>query len=109
MRKDTINAKLTEIEKERNKQISKKRYVRFQPGGLPGRRVEQYFGLSHLHDGLRLGEARSSASESAYRARFTTIIKNIWDVYDSEDWNLESDVQADLSREMQSIFLWDGI
>jgi IS5 family transposase len=55
MRKDTINAKLTEIEKERNKQISKKRYV-----------VEQYFGLSHLHDG-------------AYRARFTTIIKNIWD------------------------------
>jgi IS5 family transposase len=55
MRKDTINAKLTEIEKERNKQISKKRYV-----------VEQYFGLSHLHDG-------------AYRARFTTIVKNIWD------------------------------
>ena len=55
MRKDTINAKLTEIERERNKQISKKRYV-----------VEQYFGLSHLHD-------------DAYRARFTTIIKNIWD------------------------------
>jgi len=55
MRKDTINAKLTEIEKERNKQISKKRYL-----------VEQYFGLSHLHDG-------------AYRARFTTIVKNIWD------------------------------
>jgi IS5 family transposase len=55
MRKDTINAKLTDIEKERNKQISKKRYV-----------VEQYFGLSHLHD-------------DAYRARFTTIVKNIWD------------------------------
>jgi IS5 family transposase len=55
MRKDTTTAKLTEIEKERNKQISKKRYV-----------VEQYFGLSHLHD-------------DAYRARFTTIIKNIWD------------------------------
>jgi IS5 family transposase len=55
MRKDTINARLTEIEKERNRQISKKRYV-----------VEQYFGLSHLHDG-------------AYRARFTTIVKNIWD------------------------------
>jgi len=36
-------------------QISKKRYI-----------VEQYFGLSHLHDG-------------AYRARFTTILKNIWD------------------------------
>jgi transposase, IS5 family len=55
MRKDTKTAKLTEIEIERNKKISKKRYI-----------VEQYFGLSHLHDG-------------AYRARFTTILKNIWD------------------------------
>jgi len=55
MRKDTTTAKLTEIEIERNKRISKKRYI-----------VEQYFGLSHLHDG-------------AYRARFTTILKNIWD------------------------------
>ena len=55
MRKDTTTAKLTEIEIERNKKISKKRYI-----------VEQYFGLSHLHDG-------------AYRARFTTILKNIWD------------------------------
>jgi IS5 family transposase len=55
MRKDTRTAKLTEIEKERNKQISKKRYI-----------VEQYFGLSHLYDG-------------AYRARFTTIVKNVWD------------------------------
>ena len=55
MRKDTRNAKITEIEIERNKRISKKRYI-----------VEQYFGLSHLHDG-------------AYRARFTTITKNIWD------------------------------
>jgi hypothetical protein len=36
-----------------------------------------------------------SGSESAYRARFTTIVKNIWDVYDSEDRNLESYVQAD--------------
>ena len=45
MRKDTKTAKLTEIEKIRNKKISKKRYI-----------VEQYFGLSHLHDGLRLGE-----------------------------------------------------
>ncbi len=68
MRKDTTTAKLTEIKIERNKQISKKRYI-----------VEQYFGLSHLHDGLRLGEAEASASESAYRARFTTIIKNTWD------------------------------
>jgi IS5 family transposase len=55
MRKDTTTTKLTEIEIERNKKISKKRYI-----------VEQYFGLSHLYDG-------------AYRARFTTIIKNTWD------------------------------
>ena len=55
MRKDTARAKITDIEIDRNKQISKKRYI-----------VEQYFGLSHLHDG-------------ASRARFTTIVKNIWD------------------------------
>jgi IS5 family transposase len=55
MRKDTTTAKLTQREKERNKKIAKKRYI-----------VEQYFGLSHLHDG-------------AYRARFTTTIKNMWD------------------------------
>jgi len=55
MRKDTTTAKLTQIEIERNRKISKKRYI-----------VEQYFGLSHLHDG-------------AYRARFTTILKNIGD------------------------------
>jgi len=55
MRKNTKTAKLTEVEIERNKKISKKRYI-----------VEQYFGLSHLHDG-------------AYRARFTTIVKNTWD------------------------------
>jgi IS5 family transposase len=55
MRKDTTTAKLTEIEKERNRCISKKRYI-----------VAQYFGLSHLHD-------------SAYRARFTKGTKNIWD------------------------------
>ena len=55
MRKDTRTAKLTEYEIERNKRISKKRYI-----------VEQYFGLSHLHNGAK-------------RARFTTIIKNTWD------------------------------
>jgi len=55
MRKDTKTAKITDIEIERNKKISQKRYI-----------VEQYFGLSHLHDG-------------ANRARFTTILKNIWD------------------------------
>ncbi len=52
MRKDTTTAKLTEYEIERNKKISKKRYI-----------VEQYFGLSHLHTGAK-------------RARFTTIFKN---------------------------------
>ena len=66
MRKDTRGAKITKVEIERNNKISKKRYIRFQPVGLTGRRVEQYFGLSHLHDG-------------AYRARFTAMIKNIWD------------------------------
>jgi IS5 family transposase len=55
MRKDTPTAKLTEYEKQRNKRISKKRYI-----------IEQYFGLSHLHDGAK-------------RARFPTIIKNIID------------------------------
>ena len=52
MRKDTTTAKLTEYEIERNKQISKKRYI-----------VEQYFGLSHLYHG-------------ASRARFTTLLKS---------------------------------
>ena len=55
MRKDTTTAKLTEYEIERNKKLAKKRYI-----------VEQYFGLSHLHDGAK-------------RARFTTIIKIIID------------------------------
>jgi len=52
MRKDTQTVKLTNYEIERNKKISKKRYI-----------VEQYFGLSHLHDG-------------AQRARFTITIRN---------------------------------
>ncbi len=56
MRKDSRSTKLTAYEKERNKQIAKKRYI-----------VEQYFGLSHLHDG-------------AFRARFTRIIKNLIEV-----------------------------
>lgn len=55
MRKDTTTAEITVIEMERNKRISKKRYI-----------VEQYFGLSYLHYG-------------AYRARFTTMAKNIRD------------------------------
>jgi len=52
MRKDSTTAKLTELEIERNKSISKHRYT-----------VEQYFGISHLHDGAK-------------RARFTDIMKN---------------------------------
>jgi IS5 family transposase len=55
MRKDSTTAKLTEYEKERNKKLSKVRYI-----------VEQYFGLSHLHD-------------AANRARFTDIAKNKFD------------------------------
>ena len=55
MRKNTKSTKLTDYEIERNKQISKIRYI-----------VEQYFGLSHLHT-------------KAYRARFTRLIKNSTD------------------------------
>jgi len=57
MRKDSTTAKLTEYEQDRNKKISKVRYI-----------VEQYFGLSHLHDGVK-------------RARFTDIAKNKFDVW----------------------------
>jgi IS5 family transposase len=56
MRKSTIGTELTEYETERNKAISKVRYI-----------VEQYFGLSHLHN-------------RAYRARFPKLIKNAVDV-----------------------------
>ena len=55
MRRDTKSTKLTDYEKERNKGISKKRYI-----------VEQYFGLSHLHS-------------RAFRARFTRRVKNVID------------------------------
>jgi len=54
MRKDTTTTKLTETEIERNKKLSKKRYI-----------VEQYFGVSHLHYG-------------AFRARFPRMIKMHW-------------------------------
>jgi IS5 family transposase len=57
MRKDSTTAKLTQLEIDRNKKISKTRYI-----------VEQYFGISHLHD-------------NAKRARFTTIIKNKFDCW----------------------------
>jgi IS5 family transposase len=57
MRKDSTTAKLTEYEKKRNKKISKVRYI-----------VEQYFGISHLHDGAK-------------RARFPDIVKNNFDAW----------------------------
>ncbi len=56
MRKDSITAKLTELEILRNKSIAKYRYI-----------VEQYFGISHLHD---IGQ----------RAMFTKILKNNIDI-----------------------------
>jgi IS5 family transposase len=55
MRKDERNAKLTELEITRNKKISKVRY-----------KIEQYFGVTALHQG-------------ASRARFTTLAKEGWD------------------------------
>ncbi|MDO9585228.1 MAG: IS5 family transposase, partial [Syntrophales bacterium] len=55
MRKATAGNELTEYEKERNKAISKVRYI-----------VEQYFGLSHLHN-------------NAFRARFPKMLKNALD------------------------------
>jgi IS5 family transposase len=55
MRKASKGTELTEYETERNKAISKVRYI-----------VEQYFGLSHLYN-------------KAYRARFPRLIKNALD------------------------------
>jgi len=55
MRKGTKATKLTETEIERNKRLSKIRYI-----------VEQYFGISHLH-------------YAAFRARFPRMIKNALD------------------------------
>jgi IS5 family transposase len=56
MRKDSKTARLTDREILRNKAISKFRYI-----------VEQYFGISHLHD-------------TGQRARFTKILKNNIDI-----------------------------
>ncbi len=55
MRKDERNAILTKLEIERNKKIAKVRY-----------KIEQYFGVTALHQG-------------AGRARFTTLVKEGWD------------------------------
>ncbi|MBW2617530.1 MAG: transposase [Deltaproteobacteria bacterium] len=55
MRKDQINAKLGSMEIECNRMISKVRY-----------KIEQHFGLSHLH-------------QMGGRARFTTLAKEGWD------------------------------
>ncbi|MDP6683823.1 MAG: IS5 family transposase [Desulfobacterales bacterium] len=57
MRKDSTTAKLTEFEIERNKKISKVRYI-----------VEQYFGISHL-------------KENAKRTRFPQIATNKFDCW----------------------------
>ena len=57
MRKESTRARLTEREIIRNKKISKVRYI-----------VEQYFGLSHLHD-------------NGQKARFTTIATNNIDIW----------------------------
>ena len=56
MRKDHVNAKLTDLEIQRNKAISKFRYI-----------VEQYFGISHLHD-------------NGNKAWFPQLAKNIIDL-----------------------------
>ena len=55
MRKNQINATLTDAEIQRNKRISKIRY-----------KIEQNFGITHKYHG-------------AGKARFTTIVKEIWD------------------------------
>ena len=55
MRKNQINATLTEAEIQRNKRISKIRH-----------KIEQYFGITHKYHG-------------AGKARFTTMIKENWD------------------------------
>ena len=70
MRKETTTAKLTDYEKERNKQISKKRYI-----------VEQYFGLSHLHNNV-------------FRARFPRLIKNAIDTMFSQTCPVECEAYS---------------
>ncbi len=67
MRKDTTTAKLTEYEIERNKGISKKRYI-----------VEQYFGLTHLYHGLRLVKASLRLGESIPRSLHNTFQEYYW-------------------------------
>ena len=54
MRKGQVNASLTRFEIERNKGISKIRYV-----------IEQYFGLTEMYHG-------------AGKARYTTLVKEGW-------------------------------
>jgi hypothetical protein len=72
MLKDTRGAKITQVEIKRNRKISKKRYIRFQPVGLTGQRVEQYFGLSHLHHGFQL-VAPTARRERTVRAQKATL------------------------------------
>ena len=56
-------SKLTEVEREKNKKISKKRCIGLQLGGLPA----------------RFPACGAYSLERAYRAWVTTAIKDIWD------------------------------
>ena len=67
MRKDTTTAKLTEYEIERNKKISKKRYI-----------VEQYFGLSHLHTGSETGSIYHASLKMPIDAMFRQMAFNLF-------------------------------
>lgn len=81
MRKDTTTAKLTQLEKDRNKKISKVRYI-----------VEQYFGISHLHDG-------------GQRARFTSIAKNNIDIWIRQvAYNIRKGIKAVQKMQQEKAF-----
>jgi len=72
---------LTDLEKERNKGISKLRYI-----------VEQYFGISHLHD-------------RGQRARFTTIAKNNIDLWLRQTaYNISSGLKIRKQRHGKEVF-----
>ncbi len=81
MRKDTTTAKLTGFEKARNKKISKTRYI-----------VEQYFGISHLHD-------------RGQRARFTNIAKNNIDIWLRQtDYNIRKGMKILQKMNQNKVF-----
>lgn len=77
MRKNQVNAALTETEIRRNKSISKVRY-----------KIEQYFGITHKYHG-------------AGKARFTTIFKENWDhLFGAMAFNIKRVVLNLRKREM---------